>query len=53
MTEEVTEDVMHKREAIMEDGKRKLYYFTFGTETAEAEADDKQVGDSKETKTNE
>ena len=47
MAEQENEDVMHKREILMEDGKRKLYFFTFGDEAAEtAKSDD--AGDAKE-----
>ncbi|MDR3710799.1 MAG: hypothetical protein P4L33_21070 [Capsulimonadaceae bacterium] len=51
------EDVMHKRETIMADGRRKMYYFTFDEQADEA---DEKSGngtaakeDSSEEKTNE
>jgi len=36
MADEDNEDVMHKRETIMADGHRKLCFFTFGDDAAEA-----------------
>jgi hypothetical protein len=51
MAVEEIEDVMNKRETTMEDGRRKLYYFTFGSE-AEAMAPTDDV-DAKEAQDNE
>ena len=55
MSTESTEDKMHKRETTMEDGKRKLYYFTFGDEAATAAPtpEPSQADAAKEANTNE
>ncbi|HEY3330012.1 MAG TPA: hypothetical protein VGK19_08335 [Capsulimonadaceae bacterium] len=55
MPTEQTEDTMHKRETIMEDGKRKLYYFTFGDEGATPEPADEShdANSAKEASNNE
>jgi hypothetical protein len=49
MAEVDYEEVMHKRETIMADERRKLYFFTFGDESADAAADTEADGGVEET----
>lgn len=51
MVSEEKEDVMHKREIVMADGKRKLYFFTFD-EDDEADDSSRKAGADDKAKEN-